>query len=597
MTTFPPLVHTWLSAIGDIARAVNAAEPLDVILTRVADRACTLIGFDFCAVMLADPARERVTIAGWSGLSSDYIALISDEAALLIHPGAPGLDLPAARAFRERRTITVRDVAEPDAAIYGRLPRLASAQGYRSLLAAPLRGSDEVVGILVGYLEAPHEFAPLDVELAELLAEQTALAIQTARLRAAQQNIIAELRRQRAVLERAEQQHRRLMQFVLDDIGLDGLLTALADMLQASVTLEDAGGSVVASAAHGRYVAPPHPDARRGSVPADPARDLGRYEVTHVPGPGTGTWVAPVVVGGEHVGRLWVSGSADAPDPEQRRVIERFALVVAVEVLKRRHLTEVEERLSGDLMADLLRPDGVAQPRALLDRARALGHDLSTPHWLGVLSVEDEPTPIRFSALAREAAGTALLTGRYEDRLVLLVPATVGPLDVFRRVHDQAALHAEGSRVSLVISQRVADLQEYSRSYQLAVGAARLRRLSERGGLVDLRGLSVPSLLLMSGTPPMQLRQFAQALIGPLQSHDARRGTELVRTLRAWLEASFSTTAAAETLVVHANTVAYRLARVEALIGKELRRPDTRLEIQLALHVWDVLMLDDPDGR
>ena len=42
---------------------------------------------------------------------------------------------------------------------------------------------------------------------------------------------------------------------------------------------------------------------------------------------------------------------------------------------------------------------------------------------------------------------------------------------------------------------------------------------------------------------------------------------------------------------MHVNTVGYRMARIEELIGRELRRPDTRLELQLALIVWDIMQL------
>ena len=79
----------------------------------MAEQACTLLGFDYCAVMLADEARERVTVAGSCGLTPEYIALVSDEGSLIIHPPGSELDTPAARAFREGRTIAVPEVARP----------------------------------------------------------------------------------------------------------------------------------------------------------------------------------------------------------------------------------------------------------------------------------------------------------------------------------------------------------------------------------------------------------------------------------------------------------------------------------------------------
>ena len=223
----PASLRSWMSAVSEIVRSVNAAEPLEKVLTRVAVQACELIGFEFCAVMLADERRECLHIAGCSGLTPDYLAQVSDGRSLRIHPPGPDLDTPAARAYREDRTIVVPDVRK--APSYGRLRHLAPTQGYQALLASPLRGSDEVAGVIVAYSVTARQFSGPELELIELLGGQAAMALETARLRAEQQEVIRELsrandelRRGRAVLEWAEQQHHQLMQLVLDEGGLAG---------------------------------------------------------------------------------------------------------------------------------------------------------------------------------------------------------------------------------------------------------------------------------------------------------------------------------------------------------------------------------------
>ena len=97
----PASLRSWMSAVSEIVRSVNAVEPLEKVLTRVAEQACELIGFEFCAVMLADERRECLHIAGCSGLTPDYLAQVSDGRSLRIHPPGPDLDTPAARAYRE----------------------------------------------------------------------------------------------------------------------------------------------------------------------------------------------------------------------------------------------------------------------------------------------------------------------------------------------------------------------------------------------------------------------------------------------------------------------------------------------------------------
>src|ERR1039457_6697455 len=122
----PLSLRSWMSAVSEIVRSVNAAEPLEKVLTRVAVQACELIGFEFCAVMLADERRECLNIAGCSGLTTDYLAQVSNNRSLRIHPPGPDLDTPAARAYREGRTIVVPDVRK--APSYGRLRHLAPAR-------------------------------------------------------------------------------------------------------------------------------------------------------------------------------------------------------------------------------------------------------------------------------------------------------------------------------------------------------------------------------------------------------------------------------------------------------------------------------------
>ena len=591
-----------MSAVSEITRAVNAAEPLEEVLNRVAGQACELIGFEFCAVMLADEPRRRLRVAGCSGLNPLYLAQVSGGQSLQIHPPGAALDTPAARAYREDRTIVVPDVR--DAASYGRLQDLAPTQGYRALLASPLRGSGEKAGVIVAYSVTAREFGPPELELIELLGGQAALALETTRLRAEQQDVIrelsranGELRRGRAVLEWAEQQHHQLMQLVLDEVELPGLVGALAAALRASVTVEDADGLMLARAPEQDYRPPPDLAARRaGPVRAalDHGEIGGRYQVVRMPG-GAGAWAAPVVLGSELAGRLWVTAPAAEPEPVQLRVIERFALVVALLLLRQRHVLDVQSQLSGDLLGDLLREGGSAHPQAVLDRAAAIGHDLSRPHAVALLAIDGVvPAAMRLPELARAAAepGSVPLVGSYDGLHVLLQPADPDPGEVLRRVRTKAAQAAGGHAVVTMVAGPVArEVADYATAYRVARGALALYTAGgQAGGFVDAGTLGLSALLLEIGTPDA-LRRFSARLLEPLEAHEQRHGGDLLATLGAWLAAGCSTTAAARELVVHRNTVTYRLGRVEQLTGRRLADSGTRLELQMALMIRGIATL------
>ena len=594
----------WMTAVGEISRAVNAAEPLEALLALIAERVCDLIGFDHCAVMLADDAQEHLHAVGWSGLSDAYVALVSDGAALPVHPAGPHGDSPAARAFREGRSVAVPDVGAAES--YGRMRSLAPTQGYRALLAAPMRTARSgLAGVVVAYSTVARAFSDLELELIELLADQAALALETSLLRANQQSVIRELslandelRRGRAALERVEQQHRDLMEMVLADVGLDGIVAGLADALAASVTVEDADGRLLACAPEAGYRPPPDAAARRrGSMRAALEALSRRYEVVQVPRPDAAghpsrraAWVAPVVLGGELAGRLWVTDRGVAPEPFERQLIERVALVVGIELLRQRHLRDVERRLSGDLLGDLLRPGGPTHEQGLLDRAAAIGHDLARPHVVAVFAPEPPERVPRLGELVRSGVDGPALDGWYEDVHVVVLPVEPDPLDALRRVLALVDQSQPGLTLA-VATGRFASLAELPTAFRVARGAARLRRSHRRPGLVDVRDLGLSALMLETGTPAT-LRRFAQGLLRPVVAHDADRGGDLLLTLRAWLGHGCSIQAAAAALVVHPNTVTYRLGRIEQLTGRELRLPDVRLELQLALTVHDIIWLD-----
>ncbi|WP_055586002.1 PucR family transcriptional regulator, partial [Peterkaempfera griseoplana] len=78
---------------------------------------------------------------------------------------------------------------------------------------------------------------------------------------------------------------------------------------------------------------------------------------------------------------------------------------------------------------------------------------------------------------------------------------------------------------------------------------------------------------------------FVETALGPLLEYDARRGTELVRTLRAYFDCGGSLTRAKDRLHVHVNTVVQRLDRVQALLGHDWNGPERALELQLALRL------------
>ncbi|MFK0250156.1 PucR family transcriptional regulator [Amycolatopsis azurea] len=89
--------------------------------------------------------------------------------------------------------------------------------------------------------------------------------------------------------------------------------------------------------------------------------------------------------------------------------------------------------------------------------------------------------------------------------------------------------------------------------------------------------------LLLAGAPDDLRAALRRRVLGPLLSYDAEQGTDLVHTLRVFLECSGSPTRAARTLHVHVNTLRYRIGRASELLGTDLTEFTEQLDVYLAL--------------
>ena len=93
--------------------------------------------------------------------------------------------------------------------------------------------------------------------------------------------------------------------------------------------------------------------------------------------------------------------------------------------------------------------------------------------------------------------------------------------------------------------------------------------------------------LLLAAVPAEARRAFRASLLAPLLDYDREHGTELIRTLRTFLDCSGSWTRAAEAMFVHVNSLRYRIRRVEELTGSDLGSLADQAALLLALRLDD----------
>ncbi|BBY47605.1 hypothetical protein MARA_10730 [Mycolicibacterium arabiense] len=562
--TLRPDLERWLDALADIGEAVGGDEPVAALVDRVARTACDLLDYDFCAVFLPTEDGRALVIVGSHGLSPDYIAQVNaDRPILLDVTGAE--EAPTSVAFRTGEVVTLEDIeTTPGIGPWG---GVAHEQGYRALVSVPLRRAGSIVGALNGYRTEPHRFDAVEVGLVTTLASQVAVALRTAQLRSREQDTIRELRR-------AEEVHGLLTATALRGEGVSGVAAALAELLARPVLIEDVYGTALAAVDW----APGGSDERVGS------QDDGVS--------------ADVTLGGEVVARVRVEVTDAELSRLDVRAVEHATVVTALELMRDRTAAEVEQRLRGSLVADLLSTDGADMP-ALLDRARRLGWDLSGDQSLiSVRNIDPSagdarPATDRLLAGADRFAATITprpLVAVYRgDLLLIAAPGAAAPgrvsgaAAIARRLVDYLTDAREVGKAVAGVTPAVA-VRELPDLFRTLRGALDLAADGAGNAVIDLRDVAIDHLLLQLDDPE-RLRAFATSVLGPALDYDRDHSSELLRTVRVLIDRDMDRRSTADALHLHPNTVAQRMRRLEALTGLHLNRPRDLLQLTSALTV------------
>jgi sugar diacid utilization regulator/GAF domain-containing protein len=573
---------TWLSALRALSSAATSATDLRHVLDLVADTAKSLLGFDFCGVLTPDAAGENLVVTGWSGLSADYVARVNSDRPVRLNSGSP-----SSRAFHGGAAVTIRDIdAEPEFTPWGGVAR---EQGYRAIVSVPLVAGDEILGTLNGYYAPVHTFTDHEIERLTLLANHAAIALVSASRLDQLRQLNESLREQRDALSRSERIHERLLAVTLRSGGLAGIAAVLAELIGRPVLIDDARNVVLASAGDAREL----PDEEgRSATTVDGSVSSTPVPVRVADGD---FYVSVAWLGEDAVARIWFPRLDSVLDAVGVRAVEHASIVISLELMRDRTAAEVEHRLRGELLADLLL-DGATPSERLLERARRLGHDLSLAHTaiVGALGTAAEPAESRFYPRALTMVGELARTHRprplvamHRGDIVTLWPVDDeeggAAAELVRRAMGAAAV---GGPATVAVSGRTA--QTYGEAYRTAKGALDIAMRAGRSNtVVQLEDLGVLGLLLQLDDPA-QLVAFAGRTLGPLLDYDRAHHTDLVETLRTYFGCKLDRTRAARALHIHPNTVTQRLRRIEQLCGLDLADPSAALQISSALMVQAV---------
>lgn len=320
-----------------------------------------------------------------------------------------------------------------------------------------------------------------------------------------------------------------------------------------------------------------------------------------LPLPGLARLVSPIITKNIGRGYLSIIGRDTDLDDVDLLVAEHGAAACALEMAKAKAISDTEKRLRGTFLDRLLLGD-VSQQEAVRQGER-FEHDMTQTHIAIVLAWQGEKVPSnrRLETLVNQiVAGqhaSALVWQREKENELIVFHATdaENPIDTSMKLARAFAQELQrqypSTRIAIGLGQPARDIAAWRNSHRDAVQALELAARLQTDAPLYIGDLGVYQLIL-SLSDREKLVDFMNRTLGDLIDYDHRQRADLIKTLEAFFACHGNLSQTADMLIVHRNTLLYRMNRINEIAQIDLNRPETRLALHLALTIRRLLAMN-----
>ncbi|WP_270886323.1 helix-turn-helix domain-containing protein [Pedococcus sp. 5OH_020] len=413
------------------------------------------------------------------------------------------------------------------------------------------------------------------------------------------------LDQQAGILRRVDEAHQILVGVVLQGGGLEDLCERLAGFLGGAAMVTTSDGRVLAQAGSpaglaaaltlecfdrtGRLVTERE---RVGTRPSH-AADAGRA-------------VVRIVAGQLDHGLLAAFVEDRALTADDVHLLERAATVAALAITKEQAVLAVESKYRAEFLRDALSGRAGA-PAEATAHAAALGWDIDRRLVVVVAETDEDdahttrrPEEVaslqqRFARAWSQAMAVrdprAPVMGFSQEVVALVaVPSAADTDTVMRTVTEVvrvvSGIGGGGRRTfSTGVSRPVESVKDLPQAYEEALSAVSVgRQLYGDSAVTHFDGLGIFRLLALI-PDSADLRRFVDEALGSLATDDTPESADLRNTLSTLIDTNLNVAETARLLFFHYNTLRYRIAKLEKLLGPFTTDPQLRLKLALALRV------------
>lgn len=274
---------------------------------------------------------------------------------------------------------------------------------------------------------------------------------------------------------------------------------------------------------------------------------------------------------------------------EEQYFIRQTAIALLLSLRNKREYELGQEQLRDEFIRDILY-NNYDSKISIYEKAKAWQWDLQGP--LVVLVVDCEPEKIRTARelvphlVNRQLPITALINNQ-----LTVILRVQGSEKAQQRAYIQKFLTGflsqlkknEIEYIRIGVGSNVPAVTDLYKSYQEAKIAWELGKVFDQSPICYFEEMGF--LKFIFSQPAMELQEFSQRILGPLQNEDLETEAGLMDTLRIFLDNKCQISESSKVLYVHENTLRNRLKKIELLTGFDLRRIDHMVNIYIALQI------------
>ena len=150
-------------------------------------------------------------------------------------------------------------------------------------------------------------------------------------------------------------------------------------------------------------------------------------------------------------------------------------------------------------------------------------------------------------------------------------------------------------QIFVSVSKQISGIRQIYKSYQFAEKMSDLlcvcqvpgEQSTDGGKIIFYKDLGIYRVLLTL-TDKEAIKEYLADTVAPLYEYDEMNHSDLVRVLQCYLANDCSVKSASQELIVHRNTINYKLGKAAEILGKNLSDFDVRFQLRLGFLLYQM---------